>query len=92
MHRLLGEVAGSGDDVVSAEGAYRRALTLADELGMRPLAAHCQLGLGSLYRRTCKRPQALEHLTAATATYSELGMHWWRDNAERERNLLARPS
>ena len=31
---------------------YGRALARADELGMRPLVAHCHLGLGKLYRRT----------------------------------------
>jgi hypothetical protein len=29
---------------------------------MRPLVAHCHLGLGKLYRRTGKREQAQEHL------------------------------
>jgi hypothetical protein len=33
---------------------------------MRPLVAHCHLGLGKLYRRTDKREQAQEHLTTAT--------------------------
>ena len=36
----------------TAEGHYREALALATELGMRPLVAHCHLGLGKLYRRT----------------------------------------
>src|SRR5262249_49568872 len=52
--RLLGEIAAQADppDLESAEKHYRQALTRADELGMRPLAAHCHLGLGKLYRRT----------------------------------------
>lgn len=32
----------------------------ADSLRMRPLAAHCHLGLGTLYRRTGKREQGQE--------------------------------
>jgi hypothetical protein len=36
---------------------------------MRPLAAHCCLGLGKLYRRTGSREQAQEHLVTATTTY-----------------------
>jgi len=32
---------------------------------MRPLVAHCHLGLAKLYRRTSKREQAREHLTTA---------------------------
>ena len=56
-------------DVEAAEGAYRQALALAEELGMRPLLAHCHLGLGTLYtkvgrlapgaRRTLHRHRAL---------------------------------
>jgi hypothetical protein len=45
----------------AAEGRYRE--TIAVDLGMRPLVAHCHLGLGKLYRRTDKREQAWEHLT-----------------------------
>ena len=29
--------------------AYQQALALANTLGMRPLVAHCHLGLGTLY-------------------------------------------
>ena len=34
-----------------AEAYYLQALSLAEELGMRPLQAHCHLGLGTLYSR-----------------------------------------
>ena len=33
-------------------GYYRQALALAEELGMRPLVAHCHLSLGKLYATT----------------------------------------
>src|SRR5262245_9028864 len=36
-------------DAAQAETYYRQALALAEELGMRPLQAHCHLGLGTLY-------------------------------------------
>jgi tetratricopeptide (TPR) repeat protein len=51
--RLLGEIAAQRQppDAEAAEAAYRQAMTLADELGMRPLTAHCHLGLGTLYAR-----------------------------------------
>ena len=42
--------------------------------GMRPLVAHCHLGLGKLYHRTDKREQAQEHLATATTMYREMGM------------------
>ena len=49
--RLLGDIAARRDppESAQAEAHYQQALALADELGMRPLVAHCHLGLGTLY-------------------------------------------
>jgi hypothetical protein len=55
---------------------------------MRPLVAQCHLGLGAIYRRTGKRFQAAEHLTAATRMFAELGMPWWCERADAERKVL----
>src|SRR5262249_56689532 len=84
--RLLGEIhAHRGPQVIeSAEECYQRSLTLASELDMRPLIAHCHLGLGKLYRRTGKREQAQEHLTTATALYREMGMTYWLEQATQQ--------
>jgi tetratricopeptide (TPR) repeat protein len=71
-------------DVQQAETAYRDALALAEPRGMRPLVAHCHLGLGKLYRRAGQREQAQEHLTTATAMYREMGMTYWLEQAEKE--------
>jgi tetratricopeptide (TPR) repeat protein len=88
--RLLGEAAASGPraDRAVAERHYRQALPLAAELGMRPLVAHCHLGLGKLYRRTGKREQAQEHLATATTMYREMGMTYWLEKAEAEMGEL----
>jgi len=51
---------------------------------MRPLVAHCHLGLRKLYRRTGKREQAQEHLASATAMYREMDMRFWLEKAEAE--------
>ena len=74
--RLLGEIAAETDPpgVQEAETAYQEALTRASDLGMRPLVAHCHLGLGKLYRRTGDRAKAQEHLTTAATMYREMGM------------------
>ena len=56
---------------------------------MRPLVAHCHLGLGKLYRRTDKRKRAREHLTTATTLYREMGMAYWLEQAEAEMRELA---
>ena len=52
--RLLGDIAShhARPDVTTAAAHYGAAMTLASELEMRPLVAHCHLGLGRLYRRT----------------------------------------
>jgi hypothetical protein len=55
---------------------------------MRPLVAHCHLGLGKLYRQTGKRQEAQEHLTIATTMYREMGMRVWLEHAEAEIGLL----
>ena len=80
--RLLGKTASRRDPstVERAEGYYREALALAGELGMRPLVAHCHLGLGKLYRRTGGREQAEEHLATATTMYREMDIPFWLDH------------
>jgi tetratricopeptide (TPR) repeat protein len=84
--RLLGDIAAHPDrvEVDTADAHYRQALALAEELGLRPLVAHCHLGLGKLYRRTGKHEQAREHLTTATTMYREMGMTYWLEKAEAE--------
>src|SRR5262249_11855415 len=88
--RLLGDIASVRDprDVATAEDYYRQALALADELGMRPLSAHCHLGLGKLYRRTGNREQAQEHLTTATTMYRDMDMRFYLEQAEAELTTL----
>jgi tetratricopeptide (TPR) repeat protein len=76
-------------DAERGETRYRQALALAERLGMRPLAAHCHLGLATLYRRTGKREQAREHLTTATAMYHEMNMSFWLKQAKAEMSELA---
>ena len=84
--RLLGEIAAHEDplDIGKAEDHCRQALALAEELGMRPLMAHCHVGLGKLYRRIGSRQQAKEHLTAGTAMMREMEMGFWLERAEAE--------
>jgi hypothetical protein len=83
--RLLGEIAShhARPDVAAAAAHYGAAITLASELDMRPLVAHCHLGLGRLYRRTGNPGQAQEHLTTATAMYGEMRMTYWLEKLEK---------
>jgi hypothetical protein len=75
--------------VREAEDYYRQALALAEELGMRPLIAHCHVGLGKLYRRIGSRQQAEEHLTTGVAMMREMEMGLWLEKAEGELKQLA---
>jgi len=87
---LLGDIASDPErfDASRGEAHYRKALALAEPRGMRPLVAHCHLGLGKLYRRMGKHEQAREHLTAATTMYREMGMTYWLEKAEAEMTKL----
>jgi class 3 adenylate cyclase/tetratricopeptide (TPR) repeat protein len=82
--RLLGEIALHHDrpDIATAEARYGAAMALASELGMRPLVAHCHLGLGKVYRHTGDEVKAGEHVRAATIMYRELEMDFWLRQAE----------
>jgi tetratricopeptide (TPR) repeat protein len=80
---LLGDIASQADrfDAERAEAHYREALTLAEPRGMRPLVAHCHLGLGALYRRTGTSARAREHLTTARTMYRQMDMRFWLESA-----------
>ena len=67
---------------LEAEAYYRQALALADELGMRPLAAHCHLGLGTLYTKISRFEQARRELSTAMALYRAMEMTFWLPQAE----------
>jgi tetratricopeptide (TPR) repeat protein len=82
--RLLGEIAAHRAplDVDEATAHYRQALVLAEELGMRPLQAHCRLGLGTLYVKTGQQEQARTELSAAMALYCAMDMTFWLPQTE----------
>jgi tetratricopeptide (TPR) repeat protein len=82
--RLLGEIAVWREPLerALAEAHYREALTLAEELGMRPLQAHCHRGLGMLYAATGQQEQARTALSAALALYRAMDMIFWLPQTE----------
>jgi tetratricopeptide (TPR) repeat protein len=81
---LFGEIAMRRDppDVVSAATFYQQALALAEELGMRPLQAHCHCGLGTLYAQTGRGAQARTTLAAPIALYRAMEMTFWLPQVE----------
>ena len=84
---LNGDIAAAAG-AEDAEGYYRHALALAEPRGMRPLVAHCHLGLGKMHHRMGNPGQAQEHLTTAMAMFREMGMTYWLEQAEAEMRQL----
>jgi tetratricopeptide (TPR) repeat protein len=81
---LLGDIAARRDppESAQAEARYHQALTLAEELGMRPLQAHCHRGLGTLYATIGQQEQARTELSAAIGLYRAMDMTFWLPQAE----------
>jgi tetratricopeptide (TPR) repeat protein len=83
LHQL-GVVQAHADppDTAQAEAYYQQALALAEELGMRPMVAHCHLDLGQLYHQTGRAEQARAALTTAIDLYRAMDMSFWLPQAE----------
>jgi tetratricopeptide (TPR) repeat protein len=81
---LLGDIAIHRDppEVEEADASYRQAMALAEDLGMRPLVAHCHLGLGTLYAVTGQREQARTALSTAIEMYRGMDMTFWLPQTE----------
>jgi class 3 adenylate cyclase/tetratricopeptide (TPR) repeat protein/ABC-type thiamine transport system ATPase subunit len=82
--RLLGEIAARREppERERAEAHYRQALALAEELGMRPLQAHCRWGLGTLYTKRGQWEQGRIELASAIELYRAMDMTFWVPQAE----------
>jgi tetratricopeptide (TPR) repeat protein len=65
-----------------AEAHYRQALAVAEELGMRPLQAHCYRALGMLYAKIDRQAPACPELSAAFALYRAMDMTYWLPQAQ----------
>jgi class 3 adenylate cyclase/tetratricopeptide (TPR) repeat protein len=82
--RLFGEIDARSDPPAFEDATQhlQQAMVLAEELGMRPLVAHCHLGLGTLSCRMSKHEQARKHLTTAATMYRGMEMRSWLEQAE----------
>ena len=81
---LVGESAAQYErpNVDEVKANYYQALALAEELGMRPLQAHCHRGLGTLYGMSGQREQAHAELSTAIEMYQTMEMTFWLPQAE----------
>jgi predicted ATPase/class 3 adenylate cyclase len=84
VHRLLGDLHAHRHppEVEQAEASYQQSLALAEELGMRPLQAHCHCGLGMLYTQLGLPEQARAELSVAIELYRAMEMTFWLPRAE----------
>jgi len=82
--RLLGEIATHQEPpgAEPAEHRYQQSLALAEELGMRPIVAHCHRGLGTLYATTGQQEQACAELSTAISLYRVMEMTFWLPETE----------
>jgi hypothetical protein len=74
---VLADLAVRKGEASHAVARYAETGSLAQELGMRPLIARCQLGTGQLLRTTGRHSEARERLAGAVAMLSEMGMTYW---------------
>jgi tetratricopeptide (TPR) repeat protein len=82
--RLLGEIAAHRGHPENGQAGdyYRQALILAQELGMRPLQAHCHRSFGTLYAATGQPEQARAALSTAVEMYRAMEMTFWLPKTE----------
>jgi hypothetical protein len=87
---FLGQIhlANANADADAARMAYEAGLTEARSLGLRPLVARFELGLGQLHRRSHDSDTAYAYLTSAVASLREMQMPHWLHKAEAELQQL----
>ena len=89
--RLEGEIAMRRDpvDLDIARTTFHSAMALAEERGMRPLIAHCRLGLGVVHRRDGQLSRARAQTAGALAAYRAMEMTYWTAQAQAQLATLA---
>ncbi len=88
---LLGEIAAREGPAGRgrSEDHLRRAMSLADELGMRPMRARCLLALGLITRDAGQRAEAREILSHASTLLRDMEMTFWLATADKALAALA---
>ena len=82
--KLFGDIALHRDPpkIEQAEEQYRGAFALSREIGMRPLQAHCHLGLGYVFRARGSPDEARAEFAAAAGLYDSMKMEFWMSRAD----------
>ena len=84
LHCLMGDLLTQRQpaDLIHAEASYKEALSLAQDLGMRPLQARCYLGLGQIHAQSKNASVARSELHVAAELYRAMGMPFWLARAD----------
>jgi tetratricopeptide (TPR) repeat protein len=90
--KLLGDVAlhQGAPETERAEANYRRAFTVSHDLEMRPLQAHCRVGLGNVSIARGAAEQARADLSAALELYRSMDMTFWVPSVEATLQSISR--
>jgi len=86
--RVLGDLAVFQSDAPRAQDYFGRALALSSELDMRPLSAHCHLGLGRAVKVADDPGAAAQHLATAVTLFRDMGMDLALAQAVAEKDKL----
>ncbi len=88
--RLLGEISARRVPLDPEEGerCFIQSRATAEALGMRPLVAHCRLGLGRLRAAQGRATESRRDLEGAVDLFRELEMETWAKRAEVELGSL----
>jgi len=84
-YQIKSEVRSQADatDLAGALADGERAVSIAGEMGLRPLLGRCHLALARLGRRAGDGG-ARQHLERATTLFGEMDMRFWMEQAEAE--------
>jgi hypothetical protein len=74
---MVAEIAACGSRSMHAIACYRQAMTIARELGMKPLLAHCHLGIARTLRWSLDEAGAAAELAIAATLFREASMRPW---------------
>jgi len=79
---VLGTARAALGDPAGAERCYHDALALAQTLGMRPVAAQCQVGLGRLHAARGHDAAAAEAFARAAESFAAMRLPEWVDRVK----------
>ena len=69
-------------NAAAAETFYKQAIALGQGLGMRPLTAHCRIGVGSVYAKQGATEKAGQEFAAAIEQFRSMEMTHWQNQGE----------